>query len=245
MRPEDAVTDAARTGHDPARSEVLDEGNPAPGASPPPDSGSPQSAVPSPRRPWYRRSVVAIAAVVALVILACVVVDLPQHSSPTQQAAGMATLVKTIDTEVHPCAYAVSTAFSLYRGQAAGQLTAPELAKVPSLLQDDLSACTLTDQTVVDLGTLTLPGTAAGRQVGAAVRGILDWETEDAVAAIDAIQVLHAHPGDAGALARLAESERRLSSDRAAAVRAVRAASRELGGADIGTPTLPRLPQPS
>jgi hypothetical protein len=239
------VTDATGTDPAPVRSEVLDQGNLAPGSGPPGVAGGSEPPTPPTHRPWYRRPAVLIAGVVALVVVACVVVDLPQHSSPSQQAAGIATLVKTINSDVHPCAYAVSTAFSLYGSQAAGRLTTSELAKTPTLLQDDLQACTLTDQTVVGLGTLTLPETAAGRQLGTAVRGILDWETEDAVAAIDAIQVLHAHPGDAAALAALAKAERRLASDRDEAERAVRAASRDLGDADIGTFALPRLPQPS
>ncbi len=198
-----------------------------------------------PRRPWYRRPAVTIAGAVVVIALACVLVDLPQHSSPAQQAAGLATVMKTINSEVRPCAYAVSTAFSLHHSQSAGQLTAAEQAKMGTLLEDDLTACTLTNQTVVNLGTLTLPDTAAGRQLGTAVKGILDWETEDAVAAIGAIQVLRVHPGDAAARADLATSERRLAADRAAAEKAVRDASRELGGADIGVPALPRLPRPS
>jgi Holliday junction resolvasome RuvABC endonuclease subunit len=198
-----------------------------------------------PRRPWQRRPAVAIAGAVAVIVLACVLVDLPQHSSPAQQAAGLATVMKTINSEARPCAYAVSTAFSLRNSQDAGQLTAAEQAKMGTLLEDDLTACTLTNQTVVNLGTLTLPDTAAGRQLGTAVKGILDWETEDAVAAIGAIQVLRLHPGDAAARAELSTSERRLATDRAAVEKAVRDASRELGGADIGAPALPQLPRPS
>lgn len=229
----------------PIRSGPLDQATSGPGSGPPPEPGGVEPAGPSPRRPWYRRPAVMIGAVVAAIVLACVLVDLPQHSSPAQQAAGIATVVKTINTEVHPCAYAVSTAFSLHRSQVAGQLTAAELAKMPTLLQDDLTACTLTDQTVVNLGTLTLPETAAGRQLGTAVKGILDWETEDAVAAIGAIQTLRVHPDSPAARASLAQSERKLAADRATAERAVQAASRELGGADIGAPALPRLPLPS
>lgn len=239
------MSETTGTDHGPFPTDPLDRGPAAPGDGPPARPGRPEAAGPSPRRPWYRRPAVVIAGVVALIALACVLVDLPQHSSPARQAAGIATVVKTINSEVHPCAYAVSTAFFLHHGQVSGRLTASELAKMPTLLQDDLTACTLTDQTVVNLGTLTLPETAAGRQLGAAVKGILDWETEDAAAAIDAIQVLRVHPHNAAALASLARSERKLASDRAAAQKAVQAASQELGGADIGTPALPQLSLPS
>lgn len=245
MPPEDALADATGADGALARSAARDRGGRTPGSGPPGRSGGPEQAAQQPRRPWYRRPPVLIAGVVALVVLASVAVDLPRHSSPAQQAAGIATLVKTVNADVHPCAYAVSTAFSLYRSQSAGRLTPAELAKVPGLLRDDEVACTLTDQTVVNLGTLTLPETAAGRQLGTAVKGILDWETEDAAAAIDAIQDLHAHPRDAAGLAALARAERRLASDRAAAEGAVRAASHQLGGADIGTAALPQLPLPS
>jgi hypothetical protein len=237
------VTETAGKDHSPLP-DALDHTTSAAGSTPPTDGDGTGSATPA-RRRWYRRPSVVIAAVVALIVLVCVLVDLPQHSSPAQQAAGIATVVKTVNSEVHPCAYAVSTAFSLHHSQVTHQLTASELAKMPTLLEDDLTACTLTDQTVVNLGTLTLPETAAGRELGAAVKGILDWETEDAVAAIGAIQVLRTHPDNRAALATLTRSERKLAADRAAAERAVRAASRELGGADIGAPGLPRLPVPS
>lgn len=243
MRPGDAITRSTGNGHGPARSDLLDWRQPAPGSGPPGGTGRPGPTAPTPRRRWYRRPSSLVAGVVALVIVASVIVDLPQHSSPGQQAAGITSLINTINSDVHPCTYAVSTAFSIYRSQAAGQLTSAELARVPGLLQDDASACTLTDQTVIALGTLTLPGTAAGRDVGTAIKWILDWETEDAVTAIDALEVLHAHPGNAAAQAKLATSEQRLSSDRAGAKRAARAASRELGGADIGSPALPQLPR--
>ena len=238
------MTETADPHPGPHPSDALDRTASA-GSDRPPEGNGVGPTGPPARRPWYRRPAVVIAGVVALIVLACVLVDLPQHSSPAQQAAGIATVVKTVNAEVHPCAYAVSTAFSLHHGQVNHQLTASELAKMPTLLEDDLTACTLTDQTVVNLGTLTLPETAAGRQLGAAVKGILDWETEDAVAAIGAIQVLRTHPDNQAALATLARSERKLASDRAVVDRAVRAASRELGGADIGAAALPQLPLPS
>jgi hypothetical protein len=237
------LTETADTDPGPRPVDALDQATSAAGSAPPPGGGEVGSA--AARRPWYRRPAVVIAGVVAVIVLACVVVDLPQHSSPAQQAAGIATVVKTVNSEIHPCTYAVSTAFSLHRSQVAHQLTASELAKMPTLLEDDLVACTLTNQTVVNLGTLTLPETAAGRQLGEAVKGILDWETEDAVAAIAAIQVLRTHPDNQAALASLARSERKLAADRADAERAVQAASKELGGADIGAPALPQLPLPS
>lgn len=241
------MTGAPDTGGGPERSGALGQGPAAPVSGPPGAGGGLEQpgASAAPRRPWYRRPAVLVAGVVALVVVACVLVDLPRSSSPTEQAAGIATMVRTIDADVHPCAYAAATAFSIRHSEVAGQLTSSQLDKVPTLLHDDVLACTLTDQTVVDLGTLTLPQTAAGRDLGAAVKGILNWETEDAVTAMYAIQALHAHPHDAGALGRLAHAERRLSADRAVAERAVRAASHDLGGADIGRTNLPRLPLPS
>lgn len=228
------------TGSSPAPGSGWPGGPTGPGG---PEGGDPFG--PPPARPWYRRPVALVAAVVVVVVGASVVADLPQHATPSQQATTIATVVKSINSDIHPCTYAASEAFSIYRQEAAGTLSAADRAHAPGFLSDDQVACSMTNQSVVQLGTLTLPQTAAGRELGTAIRGILEWESSDAVAAIEDIQTLQTQPGDAAALADLRKQERLLAADRQTALQAIRAASHDLGDADIGTPALPRLPSPS
>lgn len=198
-----------------------------------------------PARPWYRRPGAIAAAVIVVVVGAAVVADLPQHSTRAQQASTIASVLKSINTDIHSCTFAASEAFTIHHKESAGSLTPSELANVSGYLRDDQVACSMTDQSVVELGTLTLPQTPAGRQLGTAIRGVLEWESSDAVAAIEDLQTLHQQPHDPTALADLAKQERLLATDRGVANKAVRAASRDLGGAHIGTLALPRLPSPS
>lgn len=238
MAPEDAMTQTTRSTPPPGAGWAGGPGGPGQ-----PGGGDPFR--PSAARPWYRRPVALVAAIVVVVVGASVIADLPQHSTPAQQAATIASVVKSINSDVHPCTFAVSEAFSIYRQESAGTLSAADRARVPGFLNDDASACSMTDQSVVQLGTLTLPQTAAGRELGTAIKGVLEWETSDAVAAIDDIQLLQDHPGNAATLADLRKQQRLLTADRKTAKQAVRAASYDLGGADIGTPALPRLATPS
>jgi hypothetical protein len=204
----------------------------------------PDPFAPPRRRPWYLRSTAIAAAALVVVAAAAVVVDLPTHATTADHVATIATEVQAINTDVHPCTYAVTEAFSLYRRETRGQLSASERARVPGLLRDDQVACSFTDQSVVNLGTLTLPQTAAGQQLSGVVKGILLWETSDGVAAIDDIQALVANSGDAHARADLAKQERLLASDRSLVHRAMASVNAALGGAHVPPPALPRLPTP-
>ncbi|MGH9108546.1 MAG: hypothetical protein ACRDY3_03605, partial [Acidimicrobiales bacterium] len=104
-------------------------------------------------------------------------------------------------------------------------------------------ACSFTDQSVVTLGTLTLPQTKAGRDLSTVVRATLVWETSDALGCIEDIQTLEAHPADAAAKANLAKEERLIASDRALAMHEMQRVNRDLGGAHIRGPRLPQLPK--
>ena len=206
---------------------------------------SPDPFAPRPRRPWYLRSTaIGIVAFVVVAVVA-VVADLPTHATNSEHVVTIATEVKAINTDVHPCTYAVKQAFHLYGQETGGQLTANETAQIPGFLRDDQVACSFTDQSVVNLGTITLPQTAAGQQLSGVVRAVLVWETSDGVAAIDDIEALVANPHDAKAKSDLRKQERLLAADRAAVARAMAAVNNALGGAHVRAPALPRLPTPT
>lgn len=208
---------------------------PGPGPSPDPGAGK--------ARPWYRRRGVLAAGVVAVLVVVTVVTDLPQHASPRQQAASADAVVKAVNTDVHPCTFAVKETFQLYADESKPWVSADDKARIPRMMTDDQSACSFTNSTIFALATITTPGSAAGRDIGDVVNTVTLWVTSDALAAIEQIQALTAHPGDAGARARLAREERLLASDRAKAEADVTAAEHVLG-ARLTRPDLPRLPVP-
>lgn len=201
---------------------------------------------PPPPKPWYKRSTAIGAAALVVIAGAAVVADLPTHATTSDHIATVATDVKAINTNVHPCGFAVAQAFSFYRQVTGGQLSATDRARVPGYLRDDQTACSFTDQSVINLGTLTLPQTAAGRQLADVVKSVLTWETSDGVAAIDDIETLVTTPRDAQAKADLLKQERLLASDRAATDRAMQRVNAALGPtAHVRPPALPRLPTPA
>lgn len=193
------------------------------------------------RRPWYRRRTFLVIAALVVLIAAAVVSDLPRHRSKAEQVASAGAVITAIDTGIHPCAYAVSEAFSLYQRQESGALTASERKQLPGLLRQDSQACSLTSQSIINLGTLTLPATAYGHHLNTAIKSILLWATSDAVAAVDDLQTLFAHSHDAAVRAQLAKEERLLAADRLRADHEVLAARRSLGGY-LPLPRLPALP---
>lgn len=193
------------------------------------------------KRPWYRRGTFLVLAAVVVFIAASVVSDLPRHKTKADQVASAGAVITSIDTSIHPCAYAVSEAFSLYQREEAGALTASEHKQVPGLLRQDSQACSLTSQSIINLGTLTLPSSSYGPYLASAVRSILDWATSDSVAAVNDLQALVAHPHDTRARTDLAKRETLLASDRLRADHQVDAARRTLGKS-LPAPRLPALP---
>lgn len=214
----------------------------------PPDYSTPPESFfdpPGGKRPWYRRGWFLVACVAIVVVGAAVIADLPHHTSDAAQATEATTFIKSVDTDVRTCTYSLEQAYTIYDRDIAGTLTASDRAQVPGLLSGDEQACTFTNQTVVDLGTLTVPTGAAGNDLGHMVTAVLDWMTSDSVSAIDDMQTLVAKPHDAKAHAGLVKAEKMLHADRAAADADVRAAERVLHGAHLPFPNLPKTPDPS
>jgi hypothetical protein len=204
---------------------------------------------PPPRRPWYARRWTLVAAVVVLGGGSAVLVDFPHPVTKVQQVKEAAALVRTVDSSIHPCAYAAAQAFSLYHEDNGGSLSASERAQVPGLLADDAKACSFTNTSVAQLGTeifgtLTLSSTPAGRDLTAMVKSVLDWVASDSQGAIDALRTMLVHPRDAKAAGELRKREGFLAQDRAAADAAVDRARTDLRTSHVPYPDLPNLPHP-
>lgn len=168
------------------------------------------------RRPWYKRWPLW-AGVVAVVLVASVISDLPQHASNVDQADAAASIMTEINTDIHPCAYAVTQAFSIYHGVVSGTLSASDRRFIPGYLHDDQQACSYADTAIFGMSTITVPDSAAGRDLGNVITTVLEWSTSDGVGAIVDIETLVNHPGDAAARRDLSRRARRLESDRALA----------------------------
>ncbi len=203
--------------------------------------GGPFTRPPRRHRPWYRRWAIW-AVIVAVIAGATVVSDLPQPQSLRQQATVAAGVVKEIATGVHPCAYAVSQSFSIYRGYTDGTFPKADRGLVPQYLSEDQQACSFENTAIFGMSTITVPSSPAGVHLSALVDTALEWSTSDANGAIVAIRTLVDHPTNPKALKELASRERSLASDHSRARRELRAAERDLGGAQlpgVGLPTLP------
>lgn len=201
-----------------------------------------------PARPWYARGWILAVALAVVIGGISVLVDFPHRTSDAQQVREATSVVKTVNSSIRPCTFAVAQAFSLFRRERAGTLSAAQRSQVPGLVADDQRACSFANTSVVRLGTtifgtLTLSSTPAGRDLTVMVKSVLDWMTSDAQAAIDDIQKLGVDPGDPTARRDLSTREAFLAKDRASADAAVGAADRALGSSSIPEPALPDLPR--
>jgi hypothetical protein len=170
------------------------------------------------RLPWYRRKSVLVPGVVAAVLAVVVVTDLPQTSSRAAQLSNGDAVMSEVAQDIGPCSYALSESFTIYGDLARHSLTPSEESEVPGLLDDDQQACSFTSESIYDLSTIGVPGSASGRFLGQLVSTVTLWATSDALSAIEQIQVLVGSPRDAQALRVLAADEKSLASDRAEAL---------------------------
>lgn len=89
-----------------------------------------------------------------------------------------------------------------------------------------------------------MPGSAAGKHLGALVGTATLWATSDALGAIEDIQALFVHPDQSATLADLADKERAAAADRREALAEMAAADHILG-VRLPEPDLPALPTPT
>ena len=152
-------------------------------------------------------------------------------------------MIAEVNTDMAPCVFAARESFTIYGDETHHTLAAGDRARVPGLLRDDQVACSFTNESIYDLSDIDIPGSSAGKDIGAVVSTVTLWATSDALGAIEAIQTLSASPSDGPGLAELAKSERLLASDRGEADAAVHAAESVLD-ATLTPLTLPALPTP-
>lgn len=191
---------------------------------------------------WYRRPWVLASAAVAIVVLASVAVDLPQHTSVAQDAGDQTKLINEINGDLAPCAYGVSEVFTLYGEMKAGTLTPSDRVRVPALLRDDQTACSFTSGPIFNLSSIQTSGTQAGQKIGAFDNQATLWATSDALAAIEDIQNIYSGTNTTKASRDLVKQQQLLASDRTKAADDIQAAESMLGGAHLPGPALPALP---
>jgi hypothetical protein len=195
-------------------------------------------------KPWYKRRWFLAGAGIAALLGFAVVSDLPVQTPLAQQASQDATVIKEIATDARGCFYAIQESFRMYQTATSKRLTAAEAAQVPTILSQDQGACSFTDSSIFDLSSIEVPGTAAGRDIQNTVSDVTAWVTGPALAAIEAIQQLVAHPADKSAAAALRRAESQLAQEKAASDATVDAAGKLLH-AHLPYPGLPTLPSPA
>jgi hypothetical protein len=161
---------------------------------------------------------VLVPGAVAIILAITVLTDLPQHTSRSAEISGDRSVMSQVNADVGPCSYAVGESFTIYAGLTAHSLTHSELEQVPGLLRDDQLACSFTDDSIYQLSTLEVPGSAAGKDLGQMVSTVTLWASSDALSAIEQMQTLYSHPNSSTALARLRDDERLMNSDRSQAL---------------------------
>jgi hypothetical protein len=159
-----------------------------------------------------------VPAVSAVIVAAIVVSDLPQSNSRAAEISNSASVVSQVNGNVGPCSFALSESFTIYEDLVTRSLSPSEQSQVPSLLNDDQSACSFTDNSIYNLSTMDVPGGTYGNDLGQMVSVVTLWATSDALAAIEDVQVLDTTPSDLKARQDLAQDVRVLGHDRAQAL---------------------------
>ncbi len=203
----------------------------------------PSTPDPGAGRPrWYRRRAALVAIGVVVVVGAAIISDLPTSTSRASDAQGESSVISEINADIGPCVFAVREALTLY-SDSTGTLSAANRAQIPGLLRDDQTACSYTDANIFDLSDISVPGTAAGKQVAQAVNTVTVWATSDALSAIEAVQALTSHQADTKARTELRADERLLAADRDKATAEIDAAGRllrtRLPALDVSKEVLP------
>jgi hypothetical protein len=201
------------------------------------------SSLLSVRAVWYKRPWFLITTTIVVVIAVSVLTDLPHHITSAEDATAQNSVLRQANKDIAPCAYAVKEAFSFYEKQAAGTLTASNLAQVKTLLPTDQTACSFAGGPVSDLtNNIQVLDTAAGKNIDLLLKSVVTWMTNDADAAILDIEYLISHPGDAKKLHDLSIQEGFLAKDRQAALNYL-ATARSVIGVSLTSPRLPVLPR--
>lgn len=166
---------------------------------------------------------------IAALVGACLVADLPRHTTHAGQVSAAVSVVNQINSDVAPCAYAVKEAVAIESALSSGTMSRPDRARIPGLLRDDQNACAFTNSSINDLANLEVPGTAAGTHLADAVSSATMWASSDALAAVEAVQRLTSNPLDRTARDQMVTSERIMGTERATVEGHLKAAEGILG----------------
>ncbi|MGC1420446.1 MAG: hypothetical protein WA786_10065 [Acidimicrobiales bacterium] len=190
---------------------------------------------------WYKRPRFLIALAIVVVLGVSVITDLPRHITKAQDASEQNDSIHQINTDVAPCVYAVQQSFTFYQEHVTGQLSAAHLKQVPALLVGDQTACSFASGGIYDLtNNIQVNDTAAGKHIDRMLSVIVTWATSDALAAIEDIQYLFVHPGNATKIAKLSKREALLAEDKVKIDAAFQAAENLLG-ITLKSPKIPSL----
>jgi hypothetical protein len=191
--------------------------------------------------PWSKRRALLVTLAAIVVLAITVVSDLPVHSSLASEVSAGQGVMSEVNSDVGPCAFGVKESFSIHADQLAGSLSASDQRQAPSLMRDDLAACSFTDDSIFELSNIEVPGSAAGKRLGDVVDTVTLWATSDALGAITDLQTLLTRPNDKTVEHDLAKRDQDLASDRATAFADISAADQILS-AHLTEPALPALP---
>jgi hypothetical protein len=194
-----------------------------------------------PRQPWYRRRALVVTMGIVVVLAVTVISDLPVHGSAAANISAGRSVMTEVNTDIASCAFGLKESFTIHSEQIAGSLGLLGSREAPSLLRDDLAACSFTDDNIFELSSIEVPGSSAGRRLGDVVNTVTLWATSDAIGAISDVQSLFTHPHAKASLRDLAKREAALAADRAAAFGDITEADKLLG-VHLQEPDLPGLP---
>jgi hypothetical protein len=189
-------------------------------------------------RPWYRRRAFVVTAAIVVVLAVTVVTDLPTHNSHASDVVAAQQVMSEIAGDAAPCNLGMEESLGFYHDVTSGDITAAHRAQIPGLIHDDLEACSFTNQDMVDLGGIDVPGNVTGRALNHVALDVLTWCDPAALAAIGEITALiESRPTPAGR-ARLAADEALLTKDRDATYRAMSSLARLIATTDFKHVTL-------
>jgi hypothetical protein len=185
--------------------------------------------------PHKRHKRVLVVAVIVVILGGIVLTDLPHHASRASEAASDIAVVKEVNLDIKPCAFALREALAVNQARLDRSMSAADARAVPGLLRDDQNACSFTDQSIFDLSSIEVPGSASGKILNQMISTVTTWSTSDALAVIEDIQALWTNPNDTVSSDRLTHYELVLAADLAAAEAQLAAAGR------LVSTTLPAL----
>ena len=189
---------------------------------------SSRGAVSKPRA-WYRRRAALVGVVVAVIVVAAVVSDLPTKSTHAQQVADTAGFVTTVYGDLTTCSEALAESFTILATVEKGNVSPSDRSQALGLLEGDQSNfCSLADDSIFQLATVTVPRFPADST--AFMASLQRWAVPDGYRVIGAIVGVVQHPGDPGAEASLSTWETRMRADLAAAKRALGGMEHQLRG---------------